>query len=203
MVTTLALSPGPFFASVLGDENETKEESALPLVALADQTTKTTAVLACPGLHVPRSTSSSQSSLKTTVNAPYNSWSSSGDDAGGDDEGTSGAVGQMRLLSVQRCHDKVVSLVASPEASMLRGFDEKRVGDEESGVNTEQHPQPHPHIHPPHPQQDQMKRQRTQTNRMPYRRSSWETGRGEFVACTASGAVWEFGLGAPVRLSGV
>lgn len=197
VVTTLALSPGPFFTSVLGEESETQERSELPFVALADQTTKTIAVLACPRLHVPRSTSSSQSSPTTTATASalYNSSPSSSGDG---DEGESDAVRRLRLLSVRRCQDKVASLVTSSEASMLLDSDDEPVEDEERGVNTKQHLQLQP-------QQDNMERYRSQTHCFPYRHcwGSWETRRREFVACTASGAVWEFGLGAPVRISGV
>ena len=196
VVTALALSPDPFFANVVGDLKETKEGAAVPLVALADRTTKTVAVLAFPRFGTPRSTTSSQNSPTPPANTNGTDRNSGCSSDRGDGY-TSNAVGHLRLLSLWPCRDKVVSLVASSQAPALPTSDSEGPEDEDRGGNEERHQQQN--------QQDQRQRQPRHTDKLPsrYFRGSWKTAGEMFVACTASGQVWEFGLDAPVCISGV
>lgn len=181
MVTALALSTHPSATSVGGCEQENK--SFVPLVALADWTTRTVAVLASPRLN----------SCSSTTHKPTRGGTDDGSDGRGSDgsgeEGTGGAVRYLRLVSVRPCREKVTSLIAASGTANLVDSDDGEYEDGKCGADQEQQQhqqQKHPHQH-----------MVTAASRF-----AGDLGRNRgnismFLVGTTSGAVSTFGVGTP------
>lgn len=177
VVTALALSPRPLVASVGGCEQEEHSVSSVPLVALADRTTQTVAVLALPCFN------SRISATHTPISGGADSGTGGrGGDGSGDEEMVD-AVRHLRLISVWPCREKVTSLVASGKANAV-DYDGKEDEDDRRGEDQQQH----------------WRRQHVVSEASRFAGDSERNGAGMFLMGTASGAVWTVAVETPNSL---
>lgn len=177
VVTALALSPRPPAPGAGGRERERSEVPA-PLVALADRTTRTVAVLAVSRLTPPSSTTPPHVS-----GGIANGVDGRGGDGGGE-EGTGGAVGHLHLLSVWPCREKVTALVGAAASEMVKANLVDRGGDEhkaDSRGENQEHQQLRRHQHP---------RQHIANVALGF-------AGGMFLMGTTKGVVWTVGVETP------
>eukprot|EP00752_Nemacystus_decipiens_P002970 g2759.t1 len=117
VVTALALSPRPLDTSGGSCGQEHSSETSAPLVALADRTTGTVAVL---------SISRSSPPTATTHTAVRDGADNGTDDRGGDGSGEEGAgvaARHLRLLSVWPCRENVTALVVAASLGQANWVD--------------------------------------------------------------------------------
>lgn len=203
VVTSLALSPRPVYPPpVNGKEGNNNHVTNIPLVALADRTTRTVAVLACSRVH--------RGSTKARVanNDAADGLGSGGGvvegrgstmrDGGGIADGAGSPSGspvnvvdQLRLLAVWPCNEKVTSLAAAASGVPLstESYDD---GNEHDDNGQERQYQQ---------QQQQQQNQQHQQQRTDDRRSRLSGGSrriegDNFFLGTASGTVLTFGVDA-------
>lgn len=179
MVTALALSPRPLAISDAGCEQGRSNDPS-PLVALADGTTRTVAVLALPRSNRPSS----------TTHIPINGGTDDGADGrggddGGDEEGRGGAVGHLRLVSVWPCREKVTSLVAAS------GTPTDLVDSEDGGRKNDNRGEEQQH------QRRQHQHQQVLDEASRFAGGCGRNRGGMFLVGSASGTVWTVEVQAP------
>lgn len=184
VATALALSPRPLVAS-FDDRGKEHSQTCAPLVALADRTTRTVAVLSLPRFN--SRSSATRPPFSVVGDSNGNGVRGGHDDSGEEEAGD--AVKQLHLMSVWPCREKVTSLVAAASGQQESAVDSDDDGCEDNNRDEDEQRRRH--------QRHRHRHQRVVDEASRFAGGSGRDRPDMFLMGTGSGTVWTAGVEPP------